>query len=162
MPVFSSCSTRSKIAMLVHSLAVPKVVGQAMCGLSGQEIVGIGGIEIGRFRRVDGRAAAERDEAVEIALHREGGRRLEGAVGGLDLDGIVYGDVDAGVGQRLPGDLQRRQARDAGIAEQAHPLHAQRPGIRAEFRQHADAELDFRRIDRKCSVSAGCRGEIPG
>ena len=34
IPVFTSISRRSKMAIPVHSLAVPKVVGQAMCGLS--------------------------------------------------------------------------------------------------------------------------------
>ena len=34
MPVLASISSRSKMAMPVHSLAVPKVVGQAVCGLS--------------------------------------------------------------------------------------------------------------------------------
>ena len=34
IPVLASISSRSKMAIQVHSLAVPKVVGQAMCGLS--------------------------------------------------------------------------------------------------------------------------------
>lgn len=35
MPVLASISSKSKIAMAVHSLAVPKVVGQAICGFRG-------------------------------------------------------------------------------------------------------------------------------
>jgi len=35
IPVFTSCASKSKIAMPVHSLPVPDVVGQAMCGASG-------------------------------------------------------------------------------------------------------------------------------
>ncbi len=35
MPSWRSYSSKSKMAMPVHSLAVPKVVGQAMCGRSG-------------------------------------------------------------------------------------------------------------------------------
>jgi hypothetical protein len=35
MPVLAFMDKRSKIAIPVHSLPVPEVVGQAMCGLSG-------------------------------------------------------------------------------------------------------------------------------
>ncbi len=35
IPVFTSCASKSKIVMPVHSLPVPDVVGHAMCGLSG-------------------------------------------------------------------------------------------------------------------------------
>jgi len=35
IPVLMSCASKSKIAIPVHSLPVPEVVGQAMCGASG-------------------------------------------------------------------------------------------------------------------------------
>ncbi len=35
IPVLTSCTSKSKIAIPVHSLPVPDVVGQAMCGASG-------------------------------------------------------------------------------------------------------------------------------
>jgi hypothetical protein len=38
IPVFAFIASRSKIAIPVHSLPVPLVVGQAICGLSGPGI----------------------------------------------------------------------------------------------------------------------------
>ncbi len=35
IPVLTLCATKSKIVIPVHSLPVPEVVGQAMCGASG-------------------------------------------------------------------------------------------------------------------------------
>ena len=51
---------------------------------------------------VDHRAAAHRDVAVEAALAGEGGGGEERAVGGLDLDVVVDGDVEPRGGER-PG-----------------------------------------------------------
>ena len=101
----------------------------------GQEIGGIGGIEVGGFRGVDGRAAAERDEAVEFAVPGEIRRRLEGAVGRLDLDGVIDRHVDPGAASDLARGLQRRQLGDARVAEQRHALQPQRPGVGADLAQ---------------------------
>ncbi len=91
IPVLVFNSARLKMAMPVHSLPVPHVVGQAMWGASGpgigsgqadrsvdvvEKIGRISRIEIGRFAGVDHRAATDRNETVERSLAGRSGSPL--------------------------------------------------------------------------------------
>ena len=62
----------------------------------GQEIGGVGGVQIGRLGGVHGRAAAQRHEAVEMAVPGEVGGGEERFVGRLDGDLVENHGVDAG------------------------------------------------------------------
>ncbi len=121
------------------------------------EPASVAGAQAGRFAEPLAQASG-----VDIAVHVEFGRGLEGPVGGLYFDSVVDLDVDAGIGERFSGDFERRQPGYAGIAEQGDAPHVKCPRVRAEFGQHADSELYLRRIDCKGGVAAGRRGEIFG
>ena len=148
MPVFASIDSRSKMAMPVTSLPVPEVVGQAMCGASGpgtgvpaptgaltyaRKSAGMGGVEVGRLRGVDHRSAAHGDIAVRPGFQRESRCRLEGFIGGFDVDIGVDDHVETRRAQRALRGLEDLQPRHVGIGEQRHPGHAERRGPVTEF-----------------------------
>ena len=66
----------------------------------GEEIGGMGGIEVSRLGGIDNRTAADRYKAFEIALAGKVGRGLKRYIGRLDSDLILEGDIDPGVGER--------------------------------------------------------------
>ena len=97
IPVFALSDSRSKTAIPVCSLPVPLVVGHAMCGLSGpgtgagahglvdvgEEVRGVGGVQVRGLAGVDDGSAAHGDVAVEAALGGEACRvsRNDASVG---------------------------------------------------------------------------------
>ena len=60
----------------------------------------MGGVEVRGLGRVDDRASADRDEAVDVRLVRELRRGQKGSIGRLDLHLVVESDVDAGRPER--------------------------------------------------------------
>ena len=66
----------------------------------GEEIGGMGGIEVSRLGGIDNRTAADRYKAFEIAFAGKVGRGLKRYIGRLDSDLILEGDIDPGVGER--------------------------------------------------------------
>ena len=120
----------------------------------------MGRIEVGRLAGVDDRAAADRDEAVEIALAGKMRRRQEGPVGRLDPDLVVEHHVDAGIGQGFAGDRHVLEAAEHLVGHQRDALDAARAGVIAELAQHPGPEGDRRDIDREGVVAARARRVI--
>ena len=101
MPDLTCWSGMSSTATEVASEPVPDVVGHDDQRLERRgrlapaadrrvDVVhdrrGVGGDEVGDLRRVHARAAADADEAVEVAVDRDVGGRLERLDGRLDVD----------------------------------------------------------------------------
>ena len=120
----------------------------------GCEIVGIRRVEIGRFGGVDRRAAADRHVAVETSVARECGGLAKRGVGRFDLAAIVERRVDSGGAQRRERECDRLQSRNAFVAEERDPGHAQLLCGRAYLAQCAAAVDHPRRIHLKRRLAA--------
>ena len=113
----------------------------------GEEIVGPGGIQVGRLGRVHDRTAAHRDETVEGTVGGESRRCLQGRIGRFDAARVVHRHVQPGFAKRLESHPGRFDFGDVGFGEERHPFHAQRRGVLAQFGQGPGPEFHGRRRD---------------
>ena len=93
----------------------------------------IRGVEIGRFRGIDGRSAAHGDERVEVALRGELDRLAKGDVGRLDVDAIEQRVSDPVVAQALDHGDDGREPGEIRIGEDHHSLRLDLGEIRADL-----------------------------
>ena len=107
-----------------------------------EEISRVGRIEIGGLGGVDGAAAADGDERIEVALLGDGNGVVKAAVRRLALDGVEGFEVDFGLLKRLADDVAGGQVEQFGVDDQQCPLEAHVLQVHADFAGGAGAEAE--------------------
>ena len=124
----------------------------------GQQLGGVGGVEVGRLGGVDAGAAAHGGKAVATALLGGADRLSKRGVARLHPGFVVADRVDAGAAQGLARHRHRFQLRHYRIGNQQHAAHAERAQLEAQLAGRAGPELDARPLHVEDRLSGHNRG----
>ena len=116
---------------------------------------GVGGDEVGHLGGVHARPAADRDEAVDLVLEREVGRRLKGLERRLDARASEHHDLDALGGDQALDPLRVPERGDAGVGDEHRPRDPEPAQLPAGVGAGARPELHRRRLHGEDRLALG-------
>ena len=112
-------------------------------------------VEVGRLGRIDDRAAADRDVAIDPGIAREPDRLVERCIGRLDRDGVEDADLDGRGAQRGFDLVEPVQTPHRGVRDKRRSTNTVRPRSFTDLTERAGAKRHARGIDGEGSLEPG-------